>query len=98
MDSAARERLERQHRPHLFEDCRACGENSVRTETHVCDPVRRDTYQASLIPAYEPNEEMVKILEEKLYYVLVKHKIVVTSGQLRDLALAVKPSTRGPVA
>jgi len=97
MDDATRERLEREHRPELFENCTRCGEGSVRVGTHVCDPTRKQTYEASLIPAYEPNEEMIRVLESRLLSILMKHRIVATSRQLRDLALAVEPLTGGPI-
>jgi hypothetical protein len=99
MNGDERERVERKYRPHLFADCTSCGEKSVRTSDHVCDPIRRETYHATFAPpAYQPREEMVQFLEQKLLEVLKKHKIVVDSTQLRDLALAVEPSTAGPYA
>jgi hypothetical protein len=97
MDEARREQLERKHRPDLFMDCVSCGEASVKL-THVCDPVRKLTYQASLEPQREPNPERIEEISAALLRVLTRHRIVVTSGQLRDLALAVEPLTAGPLA
>ena len=97
MDDATQDRLDRKHRPQLFHDCTACGEPSVRKE-HVCDTVRSLTFNNARSVPYEPNEETLKSLEEELLAVFMKHRMVVTSAQLRDLALAVEPSTRGPQA
>jgi hypothetical protein len=96
MDDKKREQLERKYRPHLFENCIDCGEESVRIAAHICDPVRRKTYHATFLPPSPvPDEETVKRLEDKLLEVLLKHRIVITSAQLRDLALAVEPLSRG---
>jgi hypothetical protein len=99
MDDATRERLERQHRPHLFEDCRQCGEPQVKTIGHACDPVRLATYRASQEPLpRQPDEYLMKFLEERLLEVFVQQRIVVTSKQLREVALALEPYTHGPIA
>lgn len=98
MNDETRERLERQHRPHLFENCHGCGEESVKKDTHVCDPVRRETYFHSFTPSFAPNEEMIHSLEQKLLEVFKKHRMVVTSDQLRDFAMAIESSTRGGYA
>ena|SRR5271170_1952799 len=98
MDDATRDRLDHKHRPQLFHDCTACGEPSVRIEGHVCDTVRSLTFNNARSVLYEPNEETVKSLEEELLVVFMKHRMVVTSAQLHELALAVEPSTRGPQA
>lgn len=99
MDERTRERLERQHRPHLFEDCLGCGKGSVKKGSHVCDPVRRETYFHSFTPPpVTPNAEMIHFLEQKLLEVFKKHRMVITSEQLRDFALAMEPSTRGGYA
>jgi len=99
MDDATRERLEREHRPHLFEDCRQCGEPQVKVSTHACDPVRLATYQASQEPLPpQPNEYQMQFLKEKLLEVFVRQRIVVTSQQLHEVALALEPYTHGPIA
>ena len=97
MEETKRDRLDRKHRPQLFHDCTACGEPSVRKE-HVCDTVRSLTFNNARSVPYEPNEETLKSLEEELLVVFMKHRMVVTSAQLHELALAVEPSTRGPQA
>jgi len=99
MDDATRERLDRKYRPHLFDKCFGCGEEGVRLKAHVCDPVRRQTFLNSFgPPPHALNEAMVKFLEEKLLACLMKHRIVVTSGQLRDLAETMEPFTHGGYA
>jgi hypothetical protein len=99
MDETKREQLERTYRPDLFENCQACGETEVKIGTHVCDPIRKLTYQASLEPPpRQPNPEWVAEIGEILLRVLMKHKIVLTSDQLRELAESVEPMTHGPYA
>jgi hypothetical protein len=99
MDDATRERLERQHRPQLFEDCRQCGEPQVKISTHTCDKVRLATYRAAQEPLpSEPDEYLMKFLEEKLLEVFVRQRIVATSQQLHEVALALEPYTHGPIA
>jgi hypothetical protein len=99
MNDIRREYLERTYRPDLFENCQACGETEVRIGKHTCDPVRRMTYQASLEPPpYQPNPEWVAKIGETLLSVLMKHRIVITSDQLKELAEVVEPMTHGPSA